>query len=91
MKYLRIARYNGDMNNDNIIVIFPRDIDHSAMASCLNDCTIISAGFVNLNNDYIDENICYGEARSLNLKSFPKEDTKLLRIQYWDSWTEHLK
>lgn len=89
MKYIRIASHNGGISWNNTIVIFPETIDHFEMASHFNDCTIISAGFVKLDNDDIDGNVCYGKSVSLKLESHP-DDTKLLRMQYWDSFMEHL-
>lgn len=90
MKYIRIAPYNGSISWDNTIVIFPEIIDHFEMASRFKDCTIISAGFVQLNDNNVDGNVCYGKSVSLKLESHPN-DTKLLRMQYWDSFMEHLK
>ena len=84
MKYIRTEDENGVYE----IFIFPRTVNHDAMAEVLSGIknhthgdwsrvrrVPISAGFVSSTGK------CFGESESLSLVSFP-EDTELLEKQY---------
>lgn len=58
-------------------VIFDDATDHSQMASDLFGFKkdVVSAGFVSFSKDGLQ---CYGRSVSLNIKSRPEEDSKLI-------------
>jgi hypothetical protein len=67
----------GYLTMDWVILIFPSFITHFDFAKRFKKETIISAGFVDLENQQ-----CYGESNSLKLKA-REIDTKLLKSQYF--------
>lgn len=73
IKYVRVKQFNG-------IIMFPDWISHDTFEN-LNP---ISAGFC-----YIDIQlqrvICYGNSVSLNLESFPTEDSNFATKQYFNN------
>lgn len=76
MKYIRAKRLE---NTRDVVVVFPRSIQHLFMARQLGICTqigVISAGFVRYDVDGKPE--CYGESIGLRRKSRGVEDTQRL-------------
>ena len=84
MKYLRIDKTNSNTVslNCNYIVVFPDTVTHKEMASHFDENSVVSAGFVMIDLDDINNSFCYGESISLHLRSLGKEDTDLFKINF---------
>lgn len=66
--------------NDLTAVVFPAFVDHAVIARALesNLGKPVSAGKVSISADPIAPVSCYGESFTLQLKSDPTRDTKLV-------------
>ena len=90
MKYLRISKnHSNKISSSDFIVIFPDIIGHDEMAEYYGLDSIVSAGFVNLDSESDAMNFCYGESKSLNIDSYPEDDTTLLRLQCKDIYLSY--
>ncbi len=76
MKYL-VGELNAKYGSVLGAIIFPEYMEHDRMASAFVGHKPESGGFVRLNAD--GEPCAYGESVSLDLKSNPERDNKLLK------------
>ena len=76
------------INVSNVPVLFGRDILHNSLGQ-----EIKSAGFLMISYDSINARVvvkCFGESTSLNIKSNPIEDNKLIENFFNDTANEGL-
>lgn len=73
-KYIVIkSRLNDNTYKQELMIMFPKVLNHDDTAALFRGFSVISAGFV----DLISQK-CYGRSESLNLDSRPNEDSQLL-------------
>lgn len=76
MKYIRFD------DAQDTIVVFPNHINHRVMARSMGNVPLLSAGFVQINNESVE---CYGESVGLELSSLD-DDSRILHKQIF-AWT----
>ena len=76
MKYLICEDFGGHQ----IAFLFPDRVDHADMREQLPYAHVLSAGYVQLENEVF---LCYGGSKELNINARPEEDKNIILNQLY--------